>query len=70
MMNHDIGEEIISSHMSPKWQPGTDERFQRDMQKDLHEGLDMMFNFAHALRNLHPDARKHIQTIMEKGEWL
>ena len=70
MMNQDIGEEIATAHPAPRYQPQMDERLHRDMQKDLHDGLDMMFNFASALRNLHPAAKRHIETIMEKGEWL
>jgi hypothetical protein len=72
MMNLDVNpsDEIYHDDMRGTSGAIQDHRLDRDLQNDLHLGIDLSFEFAKKLKELHPAAFAHIKGMIMGGKLI
>lgn len=72
MMSSDVkvSESIYHNDAQEKYEEMHDERFDRDARKDLHEGIDLVYDFVKSIKSLHPLAQKQIKSMIYQGNLI
>lgn len=72
MMSHDVnpGEAIFNDNSQNAYERMHDARLDRDMQKDLHDAIDLSFGFIKKLKELHPVAYGQIKAMLLTGKLI
>ncbi len=68
MTDHDVNPE--SQIYAPPVEVTRDPRLARNSQEDLHRAIDLAYEFASSLKELHPLAEKQIKGMIFQGNLI